>query len=276
MIYLIIKCPNCGEENGEGAKFCKKCGVALEAQDSSSDKGSSIFSDEPKTQSKSRKNIIVIGVVAILCVAAIAGAFLYLNGDSFKEKEPMHIVNTTFTTGHSLDAKTVCTINVGSNHSSENVTVAVKYSRDGNDLNKGDKSKETVDLNGDIICESEDSYKLYPDHAVVTIYDDEGKKLDSADITLSPDDSTQVAIGNGTVTAKSITEAQHSTSSSSGGSSGGSSNSGSDEWVEDLDLSDKAGEDAHVYIHHKSDGTKYYIGEDGKKVSAPEDEEWVF
>lgn len=273
---MIIKCPNCGEENGEGAKFCKKCGVALEAQDSSSDKGSSIFSDEPKTQSKSRKNIIIIGVVAILCVAAIAGAFLYLNGDSFKEKEPMHIVNTTFTTGHSLDAKTVCTINVGSNHSSENVTVAVKYSRDGNDLNKGDKSKETVDLNGDIICESEDSYKLYPDHAVVTIYDDEGKKLDSADITLSPDDSTQVAIGNGTVTAKSITEAQHSASSSSGGSSGGSSNSGSDEWVEDLDLSDKAGEDAHVYIHHKSDGTKYYIGEDGKKVSAPEDEEWVF
>ena len=276
MIYLIIKCPNCGEENGEGAKFCKKCGVALEAQDSSSDKGSSIFSDEPKTQSKSRKNIIVIGVVAILCVAAIAGAFLYLNGDSFKEKEPMHIVNTTFTTGHSLDAKTVCTINVGSNHSGENVTVAVKYSRDGNDLNKGDKSKETVDLNGDIICESEDSYKLYPDHAVVTIYDDEGKKLDSADITLSPDDSTQVAIGNGTVTAKSITEAQHSASSGSSGSSGGSSNSGSDEWVEDLDLSDKAGEDAHVYIHHKSDGTKYYIGEDGKKVSAPEDEEWVF
>ena len=276
MIYLIIKCPNCGEENGEGAKFCKKCGVALESQHSSSDKGSSIFSDEPKTQSKSRKNIIVIGVVAVLCVAAIAGAFLYLNGDSFKEKEPMHIVNTTFTTGHSLDAKTVCTINVGSNHSSENVTVAVKYSRDGNDLNKGDKSKETVDLNGDIICESEDSYKLYPDHAVVTIYDDEGKKLDSADITLSPDDSTQVAIGNGTVTAKSITEAQHSASSSSGGSSGGSSNSGSDEWVEDLDLSDKAGEDAHVYIHHKSDGTKYYIGEDGKKVSAPEDEEWVF
>ena len=41
-------------------------------------------------------------------------------------------------------------------------------------------------------------------------------------------------------------------------------------------LSDKAGEDAHVYIHHKSDGTKYYYDENGKKVSAPEDEEWVF
>ena len=274
-IYLSITCPDCGEENGEGAKFCKKCGAALEAQDSSSEKGPSIFSDEPKTQSKSKRNIILVTIAALLCIAAIAGALIYMNGDLFNEKEPIHIINTTFTTGHSLDAKTVCTINVGSNHSSENVTVTVKYSRDGTDLNKGDKSKETVDLNGDIICESEDSFKLYPDRAVVTLYDDEGNKLDSADITLNTDDSTQLAIGNGTVTAKSITEAQHF-ASGSGSSSSSSSNSGSDEWVEDLDLSEKAGEDAHVYIHHKSDGTKYYIGEDGKKVSAPEDEEWVF
>ena len=271
-IYLSITCPNCGEENGEGAKFCKKCGVPLEVQDSSSDKASSIFSDEPKTQSKSKRNIILIAVAVILCIAAIAGAMIYMNGDLFNEKEPMHIINTTFTTGHSLDAKTVCTINVGSNHSGENVTVSIKYSRDGTDLNKGDESKETVDLNGDIICESEDAFELYPDRAIVTLYDEEGNKIDSADISLKTDDSTQVALGNGTVTAKSISEAKHSASSSS--SSG--SSSGSHEWVEDLDLSDKAGEDAHVYIHHKSDGTKYYYDENGKKVSAPEDEEWVF
>lgn len=262
MIYLSIVCPDCGEENGEGAKFCKKCGAALEVQ------SSSIFESEPK----SKRNIIIIAIAAILCIAAIAGAMLYLNGDFLNEKEPMHIVNTTFTTGHSLDAKTVCTINVGSNHSGENVTVSIKYSRDETDLNNGDESRETVDLNGDIICESEDAFKLYPDRAIITLYDDEGNKLDSADISLKTDDSTQVALGNGTVTAKSISEAKHSASSSS---SSGSSN-GSDEWVEDLDLSDKAGEDAHVYIHHKSDGTKYYYDENGKKVSAPEDEEWVF
>jgi hypothetical protein len=46
--------------------------------------------------------------------------------------------------------------------------------------------------------------------------------------------------------------------------------------VEDLDLSDKAGYDAHVYIHHKSDGTKYYIDEDGNKHTGSENEEWVF
>ena len=269
---MSITCPNCGEENGEGAKFCKKCGVRLEVQDSSSDKASSIFSDEPKTQSKSKRNIILIAVAVILCIAAIAGAMIYMNGDLFNEKEPMHIINTTFTTGHSLDAKTVCTINVGSNHSGENVTVSIKYSRDGTDLNKGDESKETVDLNGDIICESEDAFELYPDRAIVTLYDEEGNKIDSADISLKTDDSTQVALGNGTVTAKSITQAEHSASDSKTGSSGKRVT----EWVEDLDLSDKAGYDCHVYIHHRSDGTKYYIDDEGKKHSAPESQEWVF
>ena len=77
MIYLSIVCPDCGEENGEGAKFCKKCGAALEVQ------SSSIFESEPK----SKRNIIIIAIAAILCIAAIAGAMLYLNGDFLNEKE---------------------------------------------------------------------------------------------------------------------------------------------------------------------------------------------
>lgn len=219
MLIMVIFCPKCGEKNGEGAKFCKKCGVELDAQDStkssvvSDAQGSSIFTSEHKDQSKSRKNIIIIIViVAIICLAAIAGAMLYFNGGLFNDKEPIHIVNTTFSTGHSLDSKTYCTINVGSNHTDENVTVDILYSRDGTDLNEGDKIVKTVDVNGDMVCESKDSYDLYPSHAIVTLYDDEGNKLDSADISLNTDDSTQVAVGNGTVTAKSITTAQHSAS----------------------------------------------------------------
>ena len=212
---MKVTCPNCGEINGDGAKFCKKCGVALEVPESTastSESHTDIFSNEPKDKSSSKRNIIIIAVVAILCVAAIAGALIYFNGDMFNQKEPMHIINTTFTTGHSLEAKTVCTINVGSNHSDENVTVDVLYSRDGTDLNDGDRSVKTVNSNGDIICESEESYKLYPSHAIVTLYDEEGKKIDSADISLHTDDSTQVATGNGTVSANSITTAQHSAS----------------------------------------------------------------
>ena len=90
-----------------------------------------------------------------------------------------------------------------------------------------------------------------------------------SDIKLNTDDSLQLALGNGTQTAKSITAAEHSASTASDSTT-------DDEWVEDLDLSDKAGYDCHVYIHHKSDGTKYYIDDDGKKHTGLESEEWVF
>ena len=32
----------------------------------------------------------------------------------------------------------------------------------------------------------------------------------------------------------------------------------------------------NIYIHHKSDGTKYYIDEEGVKHTGSENEEWVF
>ena len=223
-------------------------------------------------------NKTIIIVVALLCATFVIGTFIYLNSGSdlnlFAEKEPMHIINASFSTDHSLDAKTVCTINVGSNHSNENISVDILYSRDGKNLNDGDKSTKTVGSDGSVVCESKDSFATYPDRAIVTLYDMEGNVLDSADVKLATDDSTQVAVGNGTVTAKAITKAEHSASSASSTSS--SNNNGVTEWVEDLDLSDKAGYDCHVYIHHRSDGTKYYIDEEGKKHSAPESQEWVF
>ena len=223
------------------------------------------------------RNTIII-VVAIICATFILGTILYLNSDGginpFSEKEPIHIINTTFSTAHSLDAKTICTINVGSNHSNESVIVETLYSRDGKNLNDGERTTKTVDSEGKIICESKDSYDKYPDRAIIRLYDMDGNALDSADISLATDDSIQVAVGNGTLSAKSITKAEHSASSSS--SSASSSNKGTSEWVEELDLSDKAGYDCHVYIHHKSDGTKYYIDDEGKKHSASESQEWVF
>ena len=218
----------------------------------------------------------IIIVVAVICLTFILGTALYLNSGGeiipLSQEVPMHIINTTFSTQHSLDAKTICTVNVGSEHADEEVIVEVLYSRDGSNLNDGDKAKKTVASDGTIVCESKESYDKYPDHAIVTLFDLDGNVLDSADVTLATDDSTQVAVGNGTVTAKSITQAEHSASDSKTGSSGKRVT----EWVEDLDLSDKAGYDCHVYIHHRSDGTKYYIDEDGKKHSAPESQEWVF
>ncbi len=205
----------------KSAKFCRNCGYSFDDLAESDDVDSKSAeletvksTDDVNDMPNTTRNLIIIAVVAILSIAAVVGSIFYLNSDGdfnfFAQEEPMHIINTTFTTGHSLDAKSICTINVGSNHSGENVSVNVLYSRDGNNLNDGDKSTQTVDVNGDIICESEESYKLYPDHAVVTIYDGEGNILDSVDVKLSTDDSTQLAIGNGTVSASSITTAEHS------------------------------------------------------------------
>ena len=108
------------------------------------------------------KTTIII-VVAVICLTFILGTALYLNSggeiNPLSQDEPMHIINTTFSTQHSLDAKTICTINVGSNHSDEKVIVEVLYSRDGANLNDGDKVEKTVGSDGSIVCESKDSYE---------------------------------------------------------------------------------------------------------------------
>ena len=66
VIFMSKFCPKCGLENEEEAKFCKRCGSSLDAQ----------------VQSKSSRNVLIIVVVAIFCVAAIAGTIIYLNADS--------------------------------------------------------------------------------------------------------------------------------------------------------------------------------------------------
>ena len=126
------------------------------------------------------KTTIII-VVAVICLTFILATALYLNSggeiNPLSQDEPMHIINTTFSTQHSLDAKTICTINVGSDHSDEKVIVEVLYSRDGANLNDGDKVEKTVGSDGSIVCESKDSYDKYPDHAIVTLYDHDGNVL---------------------------------------------------------------------------------------------------
>ena len=200
---MTIYCPSCGEKNGEGAKFCKKCGKSLAVSNKKI---------KSPSNNSSKRNLLV--VIIIVCIVAIAGTLFYFNSnnDIFNQIEPIHIISTTFTTGHTLDAKTICTVNVGANHSDENISVNILYSRNGNNLNDEYKFDKTVDGVGNVICESIDSFKLYPDNAIVTIYDNEGNKLDSVKVTLHTDDSTQIANGNGTQTAKSTNHAQHSAS----------------------------------------------------------------
>lgn len=199
------------------------------------------------------KNIIIVAIAVILCVAIAAGTYAYLGTDSNSDSnvntfvddsnpvseadisdlnesevndtdegiigdieeiiigEPsLEIMNSTFSTGHTLSAKTICTLNVKAENVDE-VIIKITYSRDGKKL-ANYKCNATIDENGNIMLESKDSFKKYPDKASIKIYTTDGKLLNSVVVKLKTDDSTQVASGNGTVKAKSVTVAKHSAS----------------------------------------------------------------
>lgn len=63
-----MKCSKCGHENADDAKFCQKCGSSLESKTISDNE--SFFK---------RNKVLVIAIAAILCVAIVAGLFVYMN-----------------------------------------------------------------------------------------------------------------------------------------------------------------------------------------------------
>ena len=67
-----MKCPSCGKENNDGAKFCKHCGASLNVN-------SSPAPAKNISQPKDNKNTLIICATAIICVIIIAGAFVFLN-----------------------------------------------------------------------------------------------------------------------------------------------------------------------------------------------------
>ncbi|WP_297979853.1 zinc ribbon domain-containing protein [uncultured Methanobrevibacter sp.] len=61
-------CSNCGFDNEENAKFCKKCGNSL------------IPVSTPQKESFFSSNkVLIIAIAVILCVSAAVGAFVYMN-----------------------------------------------------------------------------------------------------------------------------------------------------------------------------------------------------
>ena len=83
-----VKCPSCGSENNDSAKFCKNCGENLQVS-SSQDKSSQDTSTQntsaqiiPSSEPKSNKNLLIICATAVICVIIIAGAFLALNSSN--------------------------------------------------------------------------------------------------------------------------------------------------------------------------------------------------
>ena len=221
-----MKCPECGSENKDGAVFCKICGTSLtvktspapnksnsdsiESSKNIKSENQSVKNNNSKPKSNSNKNTLIICITAILCVAIVAGALIYLNPDilsnsdntqlnettsqasnsgsvgSFDSSNSVSIQFSDFYTGSSASDKTYCSANIGAQHYGETYQISVLYSREGSNLNDGSLVKKTVDNEGFLHVSSSNAFSYYPDKAIVTIYDMNENVLDEETYYLDP------------------------------------------------------------------------------------------
>ena len=218
-----MRCPSCGSENADSAKFCKKCGTPLEKKTINHENMINSMNESSSSDNTAKYIIVALVVVAVV----LAGAFVYLygfnqnqtdesdnqidNSDNETEsvEEPaeatqvsssssssassaMSILGGSFSTGGGLEDKTYASIYVGPEHAGEDVQIQIFYSRDGNTLNNGNMVPKTVDSSGYIEVSSADAYKYFPDNAEINLYDSTGSKLlATQEVSLNPESGTQ-------------------------------------------------------------------------------------
>ena len=228
----MVFCPNCGMENADSARFCKKCGNPL--MGNSPIKGDYVSTgrdptEKPKMPSSNsnpkesgdNKNLIIICLTVVICAILIAGGLVLMSnsgndtndnldssvslGDNSVNQTDentavqtnddsapkMEIISGSFSTGSSKSDKTYCSVYVGEQYAGESVKISVLYSRDGSTLNQGNIVPKTVDSSGYVSVPSANAFKYYPDNAYVTLYDSNGKVLDTQEVYLSPESGTQ-------------------------------------------------------------------------------------
>ena len=114
-----------------------------------------------------------------------------LNIVSAYDIDLMEIEGGCISTGSGLEDKTYAIIYVGEEYSGADVLIQIYYSRDGSQLNPGNKVPKTVDTSGCIEVPSANAFKYYPDFAEINLYDSGGYLIDSQNVTLSIDSGNQ-------------------------------------------------------------------------------------
>lgn len=216
-----MKCPNCQSENSDTAKFCKKCGTALNGEPAGPNSHDSMVQSMNEQKTKDNNTKIIIIALAIVAIV-LAGAFVYMyatgnsssnHSDSASNNatpasapektettasQPvqastpsMKIKGGSFSTGSADADKTYAAINVGTEHSGESGIVQIYYSRNGNALNHGNMVPAHVHSDGYFYITSADAYKYYPDHATINLYDSNSNLMDTRSVSLHPTSGTQ-------------------------------------------------------------------------------------
>lgn len=213
-----MKCPSCNTENNDSAKFCKKCGTAL---NNNTINHENMIKSMSKDKSDNTTKIIIVALIIVAIV--LAGVFIYLQTSGHNDSQTqnasasqnttanpdktatpssqpektaqstgsMKILGGSFSTGSADADKTYASIYVGKQNAGKSVIVQIWYSRDGNTLNNGNMVPASVHSDGYLYISSADAYKYYPDHATINLYDSSSNLMDSQSVSLSPSAGTQ-------------------------------------------------------------------------------------
>ena len=119
-----------------------------------------------------------IGITLILFLISA------LNLVSAYDIDLMEIQGGCISTGSAKSDLTYATIYVGEEYQGADVLIQIFYSRDGSQLNPGNKVPKTVDSSGCIEVPSANAFKYYPDFAEINLYDSDGYLIDSRNETL--------------------------------------------------------------------------------------------
>ena len=159
----------------------------------------------------------IVGIILILFfISAMNIVFAY-------DIDLMEIKGGCISTGSGLEDKTYATIYVGEEFSGADVLIQIFYSRDGSQLNPGNKVPKTVDSLGCIEVPSANAFKYYPDFAEINLYDSDGYLIDSRNVTLSINSGKQTfgeySVSSSSSSSGSTTTYQSGSVQSSGGGS---------------------------------------------------------
>lgn len=129
----MVFCPNCGMENADSAKFCKKCGNALSASSPIKDNyvttgedptarvnNSNINNSNNNSASKSdNKNLIIICLTIIICAILIAGALVLFSNNSSNNDSDVLSDSASLNGTNSIDNSVNESANVNSDESTK-------------------------------------------------------------------------------------------------------------------------------------------------------------
>ncbi len=186
-------CRNCGFENEDNANFCKKCGTSLNNFNNTIQNDSHI-PETADNSSTEKKNLIIISITILIILAIISGTIIFITNNNVNTGSSDNQNSAAPTASKGLTVNTAsfyldgnpntgitATINVGKEHTGENIDIMTTYSRDGSKLNNPSSFEiHQVDSDGNVVITEYGAIPRYPDYCLIEIrYDNKNYKFGS-------------------------------------------------------------------------------------------------